>query len=114
MNNIFPIANWFILIYGLIVLLGGVMGYAKAKSKVSLFAGVGSGIALLIAWVLSDQLPLVGVGLATLIALILSVVFIRRFLSTRAFMPSGLMMLFSLVATVVFLLGLLDASGVLA
>jgi len=112
MNNLFQIATWSILIYGLVVLLGGVMGYLKAKSKVSLFSGLGSGIALLVAWIVCRQAAMAGLGLATLIALVLFVVFILRFLKTRAFMPAGLMMVFSFAATVVFLLGLLANGGV--
>jgi uncharacterized membrane protein (UPF0136 family) len=113
MNNLFQIATWSILIYGLVVLLGGVMGYLKAKSKASLFSGLGSGIALLVAWIVCRQAAMAGLGLATLIALVLFVVFILRFLKTRAFMPAGLMMVFSFAATVVFLLGLLANGGVL-
>jgi uncharacterized membrane protein (UPF0136 family) len=113
MNNLFQIATWSILIYALVVLLGGVMGYLKAKSKVSLFSGLGSGIALLVAWIVCRQAAMAGLGLATLIALVLFVVFILRFLKTRAFMPAGLMMVFSFAATVVFLLGLLANGGVL-
>jgi uncharacterized membrane protein (UPF0136 family) len=113
MNNLFQIATWSILIYGLVVLLGGVMGYLKAKSKASLFSGLGSGIALLVAWIVCRQAAMVGLGLATLIALVLFVVFILRFLKTRAFMPAGLMMVFSFAATVVFLLGFLAEGGVL-
>lgn len=112
MNNLFQIATWSILIYGLVVLLGGVMGYLKAKSKVSLFSGLGSGIALLVAWIVCRQAAMAGLGLATLIALVLFVVFILRFLKTRAFMPAGLMMVFSFAATVVFLLALLANGGV--
>lgn len=114
MNNLFQIATWSILIYALVVLLGGVMGYLKAKSQVSLLAGVGSGVALLVAWFVCRQIPLAGLGIATLIGLILFVVFVMRFSRTRAFMPAGLMMVFSLAATVVFLLGLLTATGLLA
>lgn len=114
MNNLFQIATWSILIYALVVLLGGVMGYLKAKSQVSLLSGVGSGIALLIAWFICRQTPLVGLGLAALIGLMLFVVFIMRFSRTRAFMPAGMMMVFSLAATVVFLLGLLTRTGFLA
>ncbi|HEY9796893.1 MAG TPA: TMEM14 family protein [Leptolyngbyaceae cyanobacterium] len=114
MNNLFQIATWSILIYALVVLLGGVMGYLKAKSQVSLLAGVGSGVALLVAWFVCRQIPLAGLGIATLIGLILFVVFVMRFSRTRAFMPAGLMMVFSLVATVVFLLGLLTTTGLLA
>jgi uncharacterized membrane protein (UPF0136 family) len=114
MNNLFPIATWSILIYGLVVLLGGVMGYLKAKSQVSLLSGVGSGMALLIAWFVGQQMPSLGLGLATGLALVLFVVFIIRFLKTRAFMPAGLMMAFSLAASVLFLLGLLSTTGLIA
>jgi len=114
MNNLFQIATWSILIYALVVLLGGVMGYLKAKSQVSLLAGVGSGVALLVAWFVCRQIPLAGLGIATLIGLILFVVFVMRFSRTRAFMPAGLMMVFSLAATVVFLLGLLTTTGLSA
>lgn len=118
MNNLFQIAPWSILIYALVVLLGGVMGYLKAKSKISLFAGVGSGIALIVAWLVFRQTPLVGLGMATVIALILFFVFVSRFFRTRAFMPSGLMpsglmMVFSLAATALFSLGFLEAGGFL-
>jgi uncharacterized membrane protein (UPF0136 family) len=113
MNNLFVIATWSILIYGLLVLLGGVMGYVKAKSQVSLLSGVGSGIALLVAWFICRQTPWVGLGLATLLGLVLFIVFVIRFSKTRAFMPSGLMMVFSLAATVVFFLGLLSTDGLL-
>lgn len=111
MNNLFQIAPWLILIYAVVVLLGGVMGYLKAKSKVSLFSGLGSGIGLLVAWFVFRQTPLIGLGLATLIALVLVVVFALRFSRTRAFMPAGLMMVFSLGAVVVFLLSLLSTGG---
>ena len=114
MNNLFVIATWFILVYGIVVLLGGVMGYVKAKSQVSLFSGVGSGIALLVAWFICRQIPLVGLGLATFLGLVLFIVFVIRFFKTRTFMPAGLMTLFSLAATVIFLLGLLSGGGFLA
>ena len=113
MNNLFQISTSFILIYGLVVILGGIMGYVKVKSQVSLFSGVGSGIALLIAWFVCRQMPLVGLGLATLLGIVLFIVFVLRFLKTRAFMPAGLMMVFSLAASVLFLLGLLSTGGLL-
>lgn len=113
MNNLFQIASWSILVYGVLVLLGGVMGYLKAKSQTSLISGVGSGVALLVAWFIAGQNPLVGLGLASLIGLILFAVFVKRFSITRAFMPAGMMMVFSLAATVLFLVGLLNTGGLL-
>ena len=108
MNNLLQIATGSILIYGLLVLIGGIMGYVKAKSQVSLLSGVGSGIALLIAWFVAGNNPWLGLGLATLLGLVLFVVFVMRFLRTRSFMPAGLMMIFSLAAVAIFVLGLLS------
>jgi uncharacterized membrane protein (UPF0136 family) len=79
MNNLFQIATWSILIYALVVLLGGVMGYLKAKSKASLFSGVGSGDSVACCLVVCRQIPIAGLGLATLIGLVLFVVFVIRF-----------------------------------
>lgn len=111
MDNLFQITTWFILIYALLVLVGGVMGYLKAKSKVSLLSGVSCGTALLVAWFLCRPIPIMGLGLATLIAVLLSVVFIIRLFRTRTFMPAGLMMVLSLVATGLFSVSLLAAEG---
>lgn len=108
MNNLFQIATWSILIYGVLVLLGGVMGYVKVKSQMSLYSGVGSGVALLVAWFISRQNPQVGLGVASAIGLVLFVVFVKRFSVTRAFIPAGMMMVFSLAATALFVMGLLD------
>lgn len=93
---------WLILLYALLVLAGGILGYVKARSKPSLISGVVSGIALAIAWYISLQNPLVGFPLAALFALGLLIVFAIRFRKTNKFMPAGLMAILSLVATVGF------------
>ncbi|XWK90723.1 MAG: TMEM14 family protein [Phormidium sp.] len=99
---------WAILGYALIVGIGGVFGYMKAKSTKSLLAGLISGLILLIAWFLATKTPTVGLGIATLMAAVLLVVFITRFVRTRKFMPAGMMMLLNLVATVAFFAGWLN------
>ena len=77
--------------YGILAIGGGIMGYVKAKSKISLFAGVSCGILLIIAGIL----PLMGINwgliLATVIATFLVITFIARLIKTRKLMPSGLM-----------------------
>lgn len=102
------ILTWTILVYALVVGVGGVFGYIKAKSTKSLLAGLISGLILLIAWFLAIKTPTVGLGIATLMAAVLLVVFITRFVRTRKFMPAGMMMLLNLVATVTFLAGWLN------
>lgn len=113
MNNLFQIAPWFILIYGSLVALGGIVGYVKAKSQVSLVMGLVSGIALIVAWFISGNTPVAGLGMATVISAVLFVVFVMRFVRTRAFMPSGLMMISSVAATTLFGLSLLASGGYL-
>lgn len=93
-----------ILFYAFVVIFGGVFGYFKAKSKMSLISGLVSGVALLALWFFAISITL-KLGLATAIAAILLIVFMMRFVRTRKFMPAGLMMLLSLAATIVFVLG---------
>ena len=99
------IAVWIILVYGCLVALGGILGYLKAKSNMSLISGLVSGVALLATWFFARTTPTTGLGLATLIAGILLIIFIVRFVRTRKFMPAGLMMILSLVSGIVFGLG---------
>jgi uncharacterized membrane protein (UPF0136 family) len=101
---------WLILIYALLVAIGGIIGYVKAKSNQSLISGLGSGIALAIAWYVSLQNPTLGLALAAAIALALVIVFALRFRATTKFMPAGLLALLSLVATVLFAFGLTTAN----
>lgn len=100
--------TWIILGYALIVGMGGVVGYIKAQSTKSLLAGLISGLILLLAWFLAIKTPTMGLGIATLMAAVLLVVFITRFISTKKFMPAGMMMLLNLAAMVVFLVGWLN------
>lgn len=91
--------------YGLLALVGGIVGYTKAKSKPSLISGTVSGVLLIIAGILSS----VGVGwatsLAAIITAVLVVVFVVRLLKTRKFMPAGIMIIAGVVALVVMVTG---------
>jgi len=99
---IVAIAPWFLLLYAVLVIAGGILGYVKAKSKPSLISGVVSGIALLVAWFMTWQRYEAGLALATCLAVALVVVFGMRFRKTSKFMPAGLMSILSLVAASVF------------
>ena len=88
------------LIYGILVGLGGLIGYLKAKSKPSLIAGGVSGV-LLIAGAIAglwewDRAPVVNLTLAAL----LLVLFAARFARKKKFMPAGLLAGLSLVVLV--------------
>ncbi len=99
------VMNYAILVYGLVVAIGGIIGYAKVRSQASLISGMGSGVALAIAWWVSLQNPTLGLALATILALALLIVFGIRFRKTGKFMPAGLLAILSLGATVLFAIG---------
>ncbi len=99
---IIAIAPWLLLLYALLVIAGGVLGYVKVQSKASLISGLISGTALLIAWGLTFQRYTLGMGLATGFAIALLIVFALRFRKTQKFMPAGLLASLSGVMAVVF------------
>lgn len=93
-------------VYGVIMILGGIAGFARVGSKASLISGVGFGLVLLVSgfgvWN-GSQNSLMG---ATIIALLLVVLFAIRYAKKRRFMPAGMLAILSLVAVVTFALAL--------
>lgn len=100
-----------ILVYAAIVAAGGIFGYLKARSQVSLISGLVSGIVLAIAARITSEFPIGGVALAALTATLLVIVFAIRFAKTRALMPAGLMTFLSAIAAVLFWAGTIDFLG---
>lgn len=101
------IAPWLLLLYAVLVIAGGILGYVKAQSKPSLISGLISGIALLITWFITWQSYRTGMTLATCLTIALLIVFAIRFWKTNKFMPAGLMAILSLVCGVIFAVALL-------
>ena len=78
--------------YGVLAIVGGVMGYVQAQSKISLLAGGGCGVLLLISAILQSQGQAWGLLAATGVTVILLLAFTMRLFKTRKFMPAGLML----------------------
>ncbi len=79
------------LAYGITTIVGGMIGYIQAGSKVSLFSGSISGLLLIIAAFAQFQGQTWGLLLATFVTAVLVVVFALRLVKTRKIMPAGLM-----------------------
>ena len=92
-----PIAAITTLIYGLLSIVGGILGYQKAGSQVSLLSGLISGLLLLIGAFFLLNGVLSGLLLSGLVSLLLVIVFIVRLVKTRKFMPAGLMVALGLI-----------------
>lgn len=86
--------------YGLLAIVGGLMGYRKAASKVSLISGLISGLLLLLSGLLYAQGNPLGHILAAIVTTLLIIVFIIRLTKTRKFMPAGLMTAVGIVALI--------------
>jgi uncharacterized membrane protein (UPF0136 family) len=82
---------WSAIIYGILAAVGGVVGYAQARSQVSLFSGlVSGGLLILAGWLWGLGWP-GGAGLALGVTVALVIVFIRRWQQTRKVMPAAVM-----------------------
>ena len=94
-------AKIYFIIFGLLTIVGGVIGYVKAGSTVSIVAGAISGIALIVAAMLLPGNVVLGLAIAGLVSILLAGRFIPAFMKTGAMMPAGLMSLLSVIGVIV-------------
>ena len=83
-------------VYIVLLLVGGLIGFFKGKSQASLIASVASAVILILCALNLIFKPYV----ADLVIIALVVVFTMRLARTKKFMPSGLMLVVSLVALI--------------
>jgi uncharacterized membrane protein (UPF0136 family) len=97
------------LVYGILVLLGGVFGYMKARSRPSLAMGGTLGVLLIIA----AALGFAGWGLAPHcaagLAAFLLVFFSMRYARKKKLMPGGVLAVLSLIAFLANLVAVIRA-----
>ena len=94
-------------IFGVLTILGGVIGFVKAQSKASLIAGGVSGaLILLAAWLVMSGQAQAGLILGLVISAVLEMRFLPAFLKTKKPMPAGMMAVLSMIGTVLSVLAL--------
>ena len=100
------ITDWMIvLVYAVLMGLGGWFGFKKSGSKPSLVAGVLSFAVLVVAYFIQE----IWVAVAT--SGLLSLVFFLRVSKTRKLMPSGMLLVISAVVFVYLLIQMLGKSS---
>lgn len=96
-------AKLYFIVFGILTIIGGVIGYVKAGSAASIIAGSISGILLLVAAFLLPAHMVVGLTIGLLISLALAGRFVPAFIRTGGIMPAGMMSVLSVIGLLVAL-----------
>ena len=96
-------AKIYFIVFGILTIAGGVVGYVKAGSLPSIIAGSITGVLLLVAAFLLPEHRAVGLATAFVISLLLAAQFIPKFARTGRVMPAGLMSILSAIGIIVAL-----------
>jgi uncharacterized membrane protein (UPF0136 family) len=94
-------AKVYFIIYGLLTIAGGIVGYVKAGSVISIIAGSISGLLLLVAAFLLPDHKTAGLIVGLVVSVLLAGQFVPKFFSTHKVMPAGLMSVLSVIGIVV-------------
>jgi len=86
-------------IYIVFLVVGGLIGFLKGKSKISLNMSLGFAIALVVCNIKLLE-PGLAVTIANILMVILLVVFGMRLAKTKKFMPAGMMLVVTMAALV--------------
>ena len=90
-------SKWIVFIYGVLLFVGGMIGFAKVHSVASLVMGTAFSIAIFVATYLMFKGKDIGNTIAIGCSGILMIFFAYRFTLSFKFMPAGLMCLLSII-----------------
>ena len=94
-------AKIYFIIFGILTIAGGIVGYVKAGSAPSIIAGSITGILLVIAaWLLPEHRA-AGLATALIVSLVLAAQFVPKFIRTGKVMPAGMMSILSVIGIVI-------------
>src|SRR2546421_6217572 len=94
-------AKIYFIVFGILTIAGGVVGYVKAGSVASIVAGGITGVLLLAAAFLLPEYRIVGLATACIVSLLLAAQFVPKFLRTGRAMPAGMMSILSVIGIIV-------------
>jgi uncharacterized membrane protein (UPF0136 family) len=94
-------AKIYFIVFGVLTVAGGVVGYVKAGSAASIIAGSITGVLLLVAAFLLSEHRAIGLATAFIISLLLAAQFAPKFIRTGRVMPAGMMSILSVIGIIV-------------
>jgi len=93
-------AKIYFIIFGLLTIVGGIIGYVKAGSVASIIAGAITGVLLLVAAFLLPEHRVAGLATAFIISVLLAGQFVPKFFRTGRIMPAGMMSVLSVIGII--------------
>jgi len=90
----------YFIVFGLLTIAGGIVGYVKAGSVASIIAGSITGVLLVVAAMLLPEHRAAGLAIAFVISLLLAAQFVPKFLRTGRVMPAGMMSILSAIGVI--------------
>jgi uncharacterized membrane protein (UPF0136 family) len=90
----------YFILFGVLTIVGGIVGYVKASSVASIVAGSITGVLLLVAAFLLPEHRGVGLATASVVSLLLAAQFVPKFLQTGRMMPAGMMSILSVIGVI--------------
>jgi uncharacterized membrane protein (UPF0136 family) len=96
-------AKFYFIIFGLLTIAGGIMGYVSKGSMPSIIAGSISGILLLAAAFFHPTHAAIGLAVAAIVSVLLAGRFVPAFIKTGSLMPAGMMSILSVIGIVLAL-----------
>ena len=93
-------AKIYFILFGVLTIAGGVVGYVKAGSMASIIAGSITGVLLLVAGFVLPEHRAIGLATALIISLLLAAQFVPKFIRTGRVMPAGTMSILSVIGVV--------------
>ena len=94
-------AKIYFILFGVLTIAGGVIGYVKAGSVASIVAGSIAGVLLLVAAFVLPEHRAIGLAAAFIISLLLAAQFVPKFIRTGRVMPAGTMSILSVIGILV-------------
>lgn len=88
-------ANWILWVYIILLLVGGLIGFFKAKSHISLIMSVAFAVLLILTTTFAEPTART---MADILMAALLVVFTIRLVKTKKFMPAGFMLALTVAA----------------
>src|SRR5262245_46358802 len=90
-------AKIYFIVFGLLTIAGGIVGYLKAGSVASIIAGAITGVLLLVAAFLLPDHRVAGLATVLIVSLLLAAQFVPKFVRTGRVMPAGVMSVLSVI-----------------